>query len=215
MVMTWLMRLLTLADVKLGSMFLIPQESMPALAGFGALSFGTCIIFFIAIARVIVNDDGKGSTAPDPLVWCSGAKGKRRRVIDGVRDFAMIPGPQRLWVGSWFRWPDIVISGDDVGCWPFSVGALVNLAAFLSSLSWPSEVSDLGPGGVSYVELVILYERWAGERLRLEDSIPKYRRPGRPISVSAAPLCPDVDIWKLCKYFGTMRALCRLPRGFG
>ena len=62
----------------------------------------------------------KGGTAPDPLVWCSGAKGKRRRVIEGVRDFAMIPGPQRLWVGSWFRWPDIVIS----------VGALVNLATF-------------------------------------------------------------------------------------
>ena len=43
-------------------------------------------------------------------------------------------------------------------------GALVKLAAFLSSLSWPSEVIDLGPCGVSYVELLILYERWAGER---------------------------------------------------
>ena len=65
------------------------------------------------MARVIVNDDGKGGTAPDPLVWC---------------------------------WPDIVISEDDVGLWLFSV-ALVKLAAFLSSLSWPSEVSDLGNGG--------------------------------------------------------------------
>ena len=172
--------------------------------------------FFIAIARVIVNVDGKGGTALDPLVWCFGAKGKRRRVMEAVRDFAMITGPQRLCVGSWFRWPDIVTSGDDVGRWPFSAGALVKLATFLSSLSWPSEVSDLGPGGVSYVELLILYERWAAERLRFEDSIPKCRRPGRPISVSAAPLCPDVDIWKLCRYFGNMtRALCRLPGGFG
>ena len=67
------------------------------------------------------------------MVWCSGAKGKRRRVIEAVRDFAMIPWPQRHWVGSWFRWLDIVISGDDVGRWPFSVGALVKLATFLSS----------------------------------------------------------------------------------
>ena len=172
--------------------------------------------FFIAIARVLVNDDGKGGTAPDPLVWCSGAKGKRRRVIEAVRDFAMIPGPQRLWVGRWFKWPDIAISDNDVGRWPFSTGALVKMAAFLSSLSWPSEVSDLGPGGVSYVEILILYERWAGERLRVEDSIPKYRKPGRPISVSAAPLCPDVDVWRLCEYFGRMmRALCHLPGGLG
>ena len=41
--------------------------------------------FFIAISRAIVNDDGKGGTAPDPLCWCSGAKGKRRRVIEAVR----------------------------------------------------------------------------------------------------------------------------------
>ena len=73
------------------------------------------------------------------------------------------------WAGSWFKWPDIALSGDDVGRWPFSTVVLVKLAAFLSSLSWPSEVTDLGPGGVSYVELLILYERCAGERLRIEE----------------------------------------------
>ena len=128
----------------------------------------------------------------------------------------MLPGPQSLWVGSWFRWPSIVISDDDVGRWPFSAGALVKLAAFLSSLSWPCEVVDLGPGGVSYVELLILYERWAGERLRVEDSLPKYRRPGRPILVSAALPCPDAEIWKLCRFLGNMlRALVKLPCGLG
>ena len=93
---------------------------------------------------------------------------------------------------------------------------LVKLAAFLSSLSWPGEVSDLGPGGISYIELLILYERWAGERLRAEDFLPKFRRPGRPISVSVAPLCPDTDIWKLCRFLGNMlRALANLPGGLG
>ena len=38
---------------------------------------------------------------------------------------------------------------------------------------------------MSYVELLILYELWAGERLSLEKAHPHYLRPGRPISVSA------------------------------
>ena len=164
----------------------------------------------------MVNDDGRGGLAPDPMVWSAGGRQKRRRPVEAVRDYAVLPGPQRLWVGDWLRWPEIHITEEDVGRWPFSPSCLVKLAAFLSSLSWPSEVADLGVGGISYVELLILYERWAGERLRIEDSIPKYRRPGRPISVSAAPLCPDADIWKLCRFFGHMiRALVRLPGGLG
>ena len=37
---------------------------------------------------------------------------------------------------------------------------LVKLAAFLSSLTWPSTVEDLGAGGVSFIELLVLYEKW-------------------------------------------------------
>ena len=172
--------------------------------------------FFISISRAVVDEDGRGGLAPDPLVWSAGGRVKRRRPVEVVRNYAMLPGPQRLWTGSWIRWPAIVITDGDLGCWPFSPGALVKLAAFLGSLSWPSEVSDLGPGGISYVELLILYERWAGERLRLEDSLPKFRRPGRSISVSAAPLCLDTQIWKLCRLLGNMlRALAKLPGGLG
>ena len=172
--------------------------------------------FFIAKAGSIVNEDGKGGIAPDPTVWSSGGRPKRRRVVEAVGDVAMLPGPQWLWVGDWLKWPDIFISAHDVGRWPFFVGALVKLAAFLRSLSWTGEVADLGSGGISNVELLILYERWVRERLRIEDSIPKYRRPGRPISVSAAPSCPDAEKWKLCRYFGSMmRALRGLPGGLG
>ena len=166
----------------------------------------------------MVNEDGRGegSVAPDPMVWSAGGRPKRRRPVEAVRDYATLPGPQRLWTGSWIRWPTIVISRDDLERWPFSSSALVKLAAFLSSLSWPGEVSDLGPGSISYVELLILCERWAGERLRVEDSLTKFRKPGRPISVSAAPLCPDTDIWKLCMFWGNMlRALAKLPGGLG
>ena len=38
--------------------------------------------------------------------------------------------------------------------------------------------ADLGVGGVSYVELLIIYELWAGERLTLEKAHPRYLRLG-------------------------------------
>ena len=36
--------------------------------------------FMIAIARVSVNHDGKGGTAPDPLVWDQGSRPKVRKL---------------------------------------------------------------------------------------------------------------------------------------
>ena len=81
----------------------------------------------------------------------------------------------------------------------------------MGSLHWPSAGSDLGPGGVSYVELLILYELWAGERLQFEKAVPRCRRVDRPISVSAVPFGPGIDIRRSCKLLGTkLRALCAL-----
>ena len=34
----------------------------------------------IAVARVSVNHDGKGGTAPDPLVWDQGSRPKVRKL---------------------------------------------------------------------------------------------------------------------------------------
>ena len=74
----------------------------------------------------------------------------------------------------------------------------------------------LSVGGVSYVELLILYERWAGERLVLEKTVPEGRRAGRPISVSAVPDEPSIDIWRSCMFLGALLgALCGLPGGRG
>ena len=61
-----------------------------------------------------------------------------------------------------------------------------------------------------------MYELWAGERLRLEKAHPRYLRPGRPISVSAVPLGPDIDVWRSCRFIGAlMRSLYFLPGGLG
>ena len=43
---------------------------------------------------------------------------------------------------------------------------MVKWVSFLNSLHWLVGDLDLGVGGISYVELLILFELWAGERLR-------------------------------------------------
>ena len=74
--------------------------------------------------------------------------------------------------------------------------------------------ADLGVGGVSHVELLILYELWAGVGLVLEKAVPRSQRSGRPISVSAVPLGPG--IWRSCGFTGGMfRASGTLPGGLG
>ena len=71
-------------------------------------------------------------------------------------------------------------------------------------------------GGISFVELLILYELWAGERLVLEKAHPRYLRPGCLISVSAVPFGPGIDIWRSCRFIGAMmRSLCMLSGGLG
>ena len=71
------------------------------------------------------------------------------------------------------------------------------------------------------MERLILYELWAGERLSLEKATPRYLRPGRPISVSAVPFGPGIDIWRSCRFMSrimmqTLRGFCLiLVLGFG
>ena len=114
------------------------------------------------------------------------------------------PGPPDLWRHGSVGWPDIHVDEADVAVWTNSAGMLVTLCAFLSSLHWPAVVGDLGVSGIFYVELLILYERWAGERLVLEPAVPRARRGSRPISVSAVPAGPSIDIWRSCRFLGSM-----------
>ena len=165
--------------------------------------------FFIAISRAVVNHDGGVGTSIDPLVWSAGSAPRRRRVA--VRDRAFLPGPPDLWVGSWVAVAATPISCRDVEVSPYSVGMLVKWVAFLHSLHWPAHGCSLG---VSYVELLILYEVWAGERLELEKAVPRYRRLGRSISVSAIPFGPGTDIWRSCRVIGALfRGLRDFPLG--
>ena len=119
-------------------------------------------------------------------------------------------------MGNWVSFGVSGVTAEDVQVWPYSVSLLVKMLAFLGTLHWPAGSVEFGVGGVSFVELLILYEQWAGERLCLEAAIPKSRRIGRPISVSAVPFGPGIDIWRSCRFLGAIfRALRLLPGGLG
>ena len=129
--------------------------------------------FFIAISRAVVNHDGGPGTAPDPLVWSAGALPNRRRLVHAVRDRAFLPGPPGLWDSDWVNIPASTFCAADIALWPYTPGLLVKWVSFLA-LHWPAGGPDLGVGGISYLELLILYELWAGERLSLEKACPRY-----------------------------------------
>ena len=103
----------------------------------------------------------------DPVVWSVGSAPERRRVVHAVRDRAFLPGPAGIWDGSWVVVAATPITCHDSELRPYSVSMLV----------------DFWVGSVSFVEVLILYELWAGERLDLEKAVPRYRRAGRSISV--------------------------------
>ena len=160
--------------------------------------------FFIAISRAVVNHDGRDGTAPDPLVWSSGAYPKRRRLVHAVRDLAFLPGLPGIGDSEWVNVPAAAICAEEIAQWPYTPGLLIKWVSFLGSLHWHAGGLDLGVGGISYVELLILYELWAGERLSLEKAHPRYLRPGRPISVSAVPFGPGKNIWRSCRFIGAL-----------
>ena len=170
----------------------------------------------ILVLRAVVNNVDGASAALGPLVWSAGALPKRRCLVHAVRDHVFLLGPAGIRDGGWITLAAAPITADDVGTWPYSVGILVKWVAFLRSLHWPAARADLGVGGVSFVEMLILCELWAGERLVLEKAAPRCWRLGRPISVSAVPFGPGTDIFRSWRFIGALiRALCALSGGIG
>ena len=149
------------------------------------------------------------------LVWSAGASRKRRRLVFAVRDRTFWPRPPGIWDSQWVNVPASAICAEDIALWPYTPGLLVKWVSFLNSLHWPFGELDLGVGGVSYVELLIMYELWAGERLSL--------RKGSPSSSSSK--APNFSVgcsyWSRHRYLALlsigalMRALCLLPGGLG
>ena len=170
--------------------------------------------FMIAIARVSVNHDGKGGTAPDPLVWDQGSRPKVRKLHVRVNvDLASLPLPEFLH-NSWIQVDAGHITCADISAWPKSVGILVRFTSFLGTLHWRSGSVDLGHFGVSFLELLILFEHWAGHRLLGEKVTRFHFRSGRTISVFSVPVSERMEIRHGCQFiYSLVRALGKLPGG--
>ena len=103
------------------------------------------------------------------LVWDQGSRPKVRKLHIRVNvDLASLPGPPGFLNSSWIQVDAGHITGADISAWPESVGILVRFTSFLRTLHWPSDSVDLGHFGISFGELLILFEQWAGHRLLSE-----------------------------------------------
>ena len=79
--------------------------------------------FMIAVARVSVNHDGEGGTAPDPLVWDQGSRPKVRKLAVRVNvDLASLSGPPVFFFkkknNSWVQVSAGHITDADIAAWP-------------------------------------------------------------------------------------------------
>ena len=172
--------------------------------------------FMIAVAWVSVNHDGRGGTAPDPLVW-EGSRPKAHKLAIRVNvDLASLPGPPGFLNSLWFQVVSGHISGADIAAWPESVGILSKFTSFLNTLHWPAGSDDMGHFGVSFLELLILFEHWAGHRLPSEKVTRPHVRANRPILLPSVPVSEGIEIRHGCQFLGSLvRALAKLPGGLG
>ena len=167
----------------------------------------------IAIAGVSVNHDGRGGTAPDPLVWDQESRPKARKLAIPVNvDLVCLPGPPGFLGGPWIQVSSGHISGADIAAWHYSVGMLIRFTSFLNTLHWPTGSDDLGHFGVSFSELLILFERWAGHRLLSEKVIRPHVRANRPMLIPSVPVSEGIEIRHGCQFLSSLvRALAKLP----
>ena len=171
--------------------------------------------FMIAVARVSVNHDGGSGTAPDPLVWDQGSRPKVRKLAIRVNvDLASLPGRHGFLSSSWFQVAARRITAADIAAWPYSVGILIRFTSFLNTLHWPSGTEDFGHFGVSFLELLILFEQWAGHRLLSEKVTRPHVRAHRPILIPSVPVSEGIEIRHGCQFVSSsVRALSKLLGG--
>ena len=67
-----------------------------------------------------------------------------------------------IWIAEWVSVLPSAAGADHIAHCPGTVGFLVKWVAFLGSLHWLAGGANLVVGGVSYVELLILYEPITG-----------------------------------------------------
>ena len=136
----------------------------------------------VAVSRIEVNHDGFGGTAPDAMVWDKGGIVKTRASsFRLIVDNATLPGPPGFLDSTWCTLYPLPITRENVAVWPYSVNILLELSSFLASLRWPQGDTDLRKFGISYFELLLMFEIYVGHRLHAEKAIRTHLRPRRPL----------------------------------
>ena len=65
---------------------------------------------------------------------------------------------------------------------------MIRFTSFLETLHWPSGSVDFGHFGISFWELLILFEQWAGHRLLSEKVTRHHVRANRRILIPSVPV---------------------------
>ena len=117
---------------------------------------------------------------------------------------------------SWIQVHAGRITNADIASWPYSVSILVRFTSFLGTLHWPSDSRDFGHLGISFLELWILFEQWAGHRLLSEKVTRPHVRADRSILFPSVPVSEGIGIRHGCQFLSSLvRALAKLPGGLG
>ena len=66
--------------------------------------------------------------------------------------------------------------------------------AFLGTLHWPVDAVDMGHFGVCFLEILVLFEQWAGHRLLSEKVTRPHVRASRPILVPSVLVSEGIEI---------------------
>ena len=212
--MTLLMRLLNFGRRRDGNAVIDARRNLSGVCGRRYPVILDVHRFFIAIFRTVVNHDGWDGTAPDPLVWSVGALPKRRRLVHAVRDRAFLPGPLHLWESEWVNVPAFATSKGTLLIGPTLRASWLNGSPFQALCVGLLVVWILG---------LVVFLLWSCSLFMsfgLVRDCPLKERflgifgTGRPISVSAVPFGPGIDIWRSCRFIGAiMRSLCLRPGG--
>ena len=116
------------------------------------------------------------------MVWDRGGIVKlRASSLRLIVDHVTLLGPPGFLDSTWCALHLLSITREDVAVWPYSVNILLEFSPFLASLHWPQGDTDLGKFGISYFELLLMFEIYVGHRLHAEKAVRPHLRPRRPL----------------------------------
>ena len=163
------------------------------------------------LLQVSVNHDGKGGTAPDPLVWDQGSKPKVRKLAIRVNvDIASLPGPLGFLIIIGFRLMPVTSLVLILVFWLGFALLLVPYTGLLVLLTWVIL-------GFPFWNFLSFFEQWAGHRLLSQKKVTRpHVRAGRPILLPSVPVSEGIEIRRGCQFLSCLvRALAKLPGGLG